>query len=358
MNEKRIEKIMVEMRKNNLFQMIVSDPMNIFYLTGNMVEAGERFLALYINTDGKKVLFLNELFPQEKLDIETVWYKDTENPVKMIAEYIKNEPIGVDRNLRAGFLLELMEITGVKFIDSSYIMDYTRQIKDEDEQEKMRISSRINDKVMEEIIPFVNKGLREEELDKKIRELYKKHGCEGVSFSPIASYGVNGADPHHMPDESTAEYGDSVVIDIGGMKDGYASDMTRTVFLGEVSDKKREVYEIVKEANRRGIEAAKPGNRMMDVDLAARNYIEEMGYGKYFTHRTGHSIGMEDHEYGDVSFINDDIIRPGQCFSVEPGIYIKEENFGVRIEDLVLITEDGCEVLNKVTRELIVLPFE
>ena len=104
-----------------------------------------------------------------------------------------------------------------------------------------------------------------------------------------------------------------------------------------------------------GIAAAKPGNRMCDVDLAARNYIEEMGYGKYFTHRTGHSIGREDHEYGDVSSVNTDIIKVGQCFSVEPGIYLPEEEIGVRIEDLVIVTEDGCEILNHVSKELTIL---
>ena len=150
----------------------------------------------------------------------------------------------------------------------------------------------------------------------------------------------------------------SLTANIGGFKDNYASDMTRTVFIGEVSDRAKEIYDIVVEANRRGIEAAKPGNRMCDVDLAARNYIEEKGYGKYFTHRTGHSIGLEDHEFGDVSSVNEDIIQVGQCFSVEPGIYLPDEGIGVRIEDLVIITEDGCEVLNHFTKDLIVVPEE
>ena len=118
----------------------------------------------------------------------------------------------------------------------------------------------------------------------------------------------------------------------------------------------KEIYDIVVEANLRGIAAAKPGNRMCDVDLAARNYIEEKGYGKYFTHRTGHSCGLEDHEYGDVSSVNEDIIKVGQCFSVEPGIYLADEGIGVRIEDLVIITEEGCDSLNHFTKDLIIVP--
>ena len=222
----------------------------------------------------------------------------------------------------------------------------------------MREAGAANDKIMERLIPYVNKGLTEKELEKIVRDMYAETGHSGVSFDPITAYGKSGADPHHVTDETKGKRGDSVVLDIGGILNDYCSDMTRTVFLGEVSEKGREIYEIVKEAERRGIEAAKPGNRMCDVDNACRDYITEMGYGPYFTHRTGHSIGMEDHEFGDVSSVNTDIIKPGQCFSVEPGIYLMDEGIGVRIEDIVLITEDGCEVLNNFTKDLIVVPME
>ena len=127
--------------------------------------------------------------------------------------------------------------------------------------------------------------------------------------------------------------------------DDYCSDMTRTVFLGTVSDRQREIYEIVREANRRGIAAAKPGVRMCDVDKAARDYITQQGFGPYFTHRTGHSIGLEVHEAGDVSAVNENVVTPGMCFSIEPGIYLPGK-FGVRIEDLALVTENGVEILN------------
>jgi xaa-pro dipeptidase len=217
-------------------------------------------------------------------------------------------------------------------------------------------SSLINDDVMDELIPWAGKGLTEKELSDKVKEIYKKHGINEVSFEPITAYAKGAADPHHLTDDSKGKHGDCVILDIGGFYQNYASDMTRTVFIGEVSERQKEIYNIVLEANLRGIAAAKPGNKMKDVDLAARNYIEEKGYGKYFTHRTGHSIGLEDHEAGDVSSVNEEIIEVGQCFSVEPGIYLPDEGIGVRIEDLVLITEDGCEVLNKYTKDIIVVP--
>ena len=326
-----------------------------------MIVPGERLLALYLNVNGNHKLVINELFPQEKdLGVELVWYNDVQDAVEILSQFVeKDKPIGIDKIWPARFLLRLQELgAGSKFMNGSMIVDYIRMIKDEKEQELMRESSRLNDIAVERLIPWVGKGMTEKELNAKIREIYKELGCEDVSFDPITAYAKGAADPHHVTDDSKGKRGDCVILDIGAFKDNYASDLTRTVFIGEVSDRAKEIYDIVVEANRRGIEAAKPGNRMCDVDAACRDYITEKGFGPYFTHRTGHSIGLEDHEFGDVSSVNEDIIKPGQCFSVEPGIYLPDEGIGVRIEDLVLITEDGCEVLNHFTKDLIIVPEE
>lgn len=361
MDMNKVNRILKAMEEKNLPQMIISDPVTIFWLTEKMIVPGERLLALYLNVNGNHKMFINELFPQEKdLGVEIVWYNDIQDAVEIVAQYVtKDQPIGIDKIWPARFLLRLQELgAGSKFTNGSMIVDYIRMIKDEKEQALMRESSRLNDIAMERLIPYVVKGMTERELNGVIRGIYKELGCGDVSFDPITAYAKGGADPHHVTDDSKGKRGDCVVLDIGAFKDAYASDMTRTVFIGEVSDRAKEVYDIVVEANRRGIEAAKPGNRMCDVDLAARNYIESKGFGKYFTHRTGHSIGLEDHEFGDVSSVNEDIIKVGQCFSVEPGIYLPDEGIGVRIEDLVIITEDGCEVLNHFTKDLIVVPEE
>lgn len=359
LNQERLGRVIEKMKQNNVPQLIISDPTAIYYLVGKWIHPGERLLALYINQNKTAKLVINELFPQEEdLGVELVWYNDIQDAVKILSEVIQDdETIGIDKTWPSGFLLRLQSIyPKKKYVNSSLLIDEVRMIKDEDEKELMRISSKINDQVMEELIPWVVKGLTENELAAKTKEIFAKHGIKNMSFDPITAYAKGAADPHHATDDSKGKRGDCVVLDIGGFYKNYASDMTRTVFIGEVSDRAREIYEIVREANERGIAAAKPGNRMCDVDLAARNYIEEKGYGKYFTHRTGHSIGLEDHEYGDVSSVNEQIIRPGQCFSVEPGIYLPDEGIGVRIEDLVLITEDGCEILNSVTKDLIVVP--
>ncbi|NLY09185.1 MAG: aminopeptidase P family protein [Tissierellia bacterium] len=361
MHQDRINRVIAKMREENVPQILISDPVAIFYLLDRWIHPGERLLALYIHIDGTIKLAINELFPQDgEVGAELIWYNDIEDGVAKLAKEIKDDAIiGVDKEWPAKFLLRLQEIyPDRKYVNASLIVDRVRMVKDEEEKELMRQSSKICDQVMEELIPWVVKGLSENELNAKTKEIFAKHGVTKMSFDPITAYGRGAADPHHETDDSMGKRGNCVVLDIGGFHKNYASDMTRTVFIGEVSDRHREIYEIVKEANLRGIAAAKPGNRMCDVDLACRNYIEEKGFGEYFTHRTGHSIGLEDHEFGDVSSVNEDIIVPGQCFSVEPGIYIQNEEIGVRIEDLVIITNDGCEVLNSVTKDLIIVPEE
>lgn len=360
MNTNRIDRVVSAMRENQADCLLASDPVVIRYLTGASLESGERLMALLIGADGTCKMVLNDLFtPQKPEGVDAFFYNDIDDSVAFLLTRLPAQGVlAVDKNWPARFLLSLQEkAPGLRCINSSPIIDNVRIVKDADEQEKMIRSSALNDGVMAALIPQIRKGQTESVLAAIVRRLYQEAGCEGVSFTPICSFAKNAADPHHEPDDTEGRPGDCLVIDIGGMKDGYASDMTRTVFLGSVSERQREIYEIVKEANRRGREAAKPGNRMCDVDLVARSYIESKGFGPYFTHRTGHSIGMEDHEWGDVSSVNTAVIRPGQCFSVEPGIYLPDEGIGVRIEDLVLITETGCRVLNEYPRDLTVVPF-
>ncbi len=352
--------IIEKMSEERIQQIIISDPSVIYYLTGVSIQPGERMLVLVLRQDGNHRFFINDLFHQTRdLGAPITYYNDTEDGVALVAKaLIPGETVAVDKNWPARFLLRLQELYTGKCVNSSPIVDGVRAIKTPEEQEKMRIASRLNDQVMDRIIHALPEDHTETELADLLLQYYLDAGCSGYSFEPITAFAGNAADPHHVTDNSRGKRGDCVVLDIGGRKDDYCSDMTRTVFLGEVSDRQREIYEIVKEANLRGIAAARPGARMCDVDKAARDYIAEKGFGKYFTHRTGHSIGLEVHEAGDVSAVNEAVIRPGQCFSVEPGIYIPEEGIGVRIEDLVLITEDGCEVLNHYPKDLTVVPFK
>ena len=159
------------------------------------------------------------------------------------------------------------------------------------------------------------------------------------------------SEPHHEPGNATLKEGDSVILDIFAPVNHYWCDMTRTVFYKTVSPEQKKVYEIVKAANLAGINAVKPGVPLKDIDYAARKVIEDAGYGQYFTHRLGHGIGLDVHEPPDCSAASDAIAEPGMCFSIEPGIYLPGK-WGVRIEDLVVVTEDGIEVLNSFTKDL------
>ena len=209
----------------------------------------------------------------------------------------------------------------------------------------MRTASHINDLVNEEAKHYVKAGMTERQVAEFIDARFRAHGCEGPSFTTIVSFGANAADPHHEPDDTVLKEGDCVLFDMGCVKDRYCSDMTRTWFCGQPTEKQAAVHDLVRRANEAAEALIAPGVRMCDLDRAARDVIEDAGYGKYFTHRLGHSIGLQDHEPGDVSLVNEQVVEPGMTFSIEPGIYLPGRT-GVRIEDLCLVTESGVEILN------------
>ena len=350
----RVEKLLKHMEENGIPQILVSDAAAIFYLTGKWVDSGSRLIALYLNVNKDHKFFLNELFPvEEDLGVEKVWFNDTQDAIEVMSEYIeKDKTLGIDKNLPSRYLLKLMELgVGKDYKNASTLIDRIRMCKDEEEIKLMKEASRLNDIAVERLIELIPQGLTEKEMAQELGKIYSELGAEGFSFDPIIAYGANAADPHFSPGNALAKPGDNVLIDIGCIKDYYCSDMTRTVFYKEVSEEHKEIFDIVLEANKRAIAMVKPGVRFCDIDAAARDYIESKGYGKYFTHRTGHSIGIETHDFGDVSSVNTDVLEPGMIFSVEPGIYLSGD-IGVRIEDLVLVTEDGHEVLNKHNKEL------
>lgn len=194
--------------------------------------------------------------------------------------------------------------------------------------------------------------MTERELASELVMQLLQHGSEPeLPFAPIVSSGPNGANPHASPGDRKLQAGDLLVVDWGAAYDGYISDLTRTFAVGEVEDEYLKIHRIVQEANAAGWRAAKPGVPCANVDKAAREVIEQAGYGIYFTHRTGHGIGMEAHEDPYMRGDNLQLLEPGMAFTVEPGIYLPERN-GVRIEDNVVITETGADVLSEMPREV------
>ena len=353
----RTNKILEKMKQKGINQALISDSYSIFYLTEYLEHPGERFFAVLLDENGNHKLFINALFPLEQdLGLEKVVYSDTDNPIELLAKYIPNgSVVGIDKVLPARFLLPLMNhLPENKFVDVSQIVDRVRMIKDDEEKELMRRASLLNDKACQRVINSISEGKSEKDVAKDLLAIHEELKVDGLSFDPIIAYGANGANPHGTVGDRYVKPGDAIIIDMGGIKDNYCSDMTRTVFWQQPSEKAREIFEIVLEAQKRGVSAVKPGVRFCDIDAACRDYITEKGYGEFFTHRTGHHIGLECHEYGDISSINETKCEPGMIFSIEPGIYLPGE-FGVRIEDLVLVTEDGCEALNKLNKELVII---
>lgn len=357
-DEARVARVMAELEgEGSAVQLLVCDPYSIKYLTGFFVDRGERFGALLLRSDKVPVLFNNALFPIGSYqNMEVVSFDDTDDVTRLVGSYVNSElPLGVDGELPARFLLPMQRASlAPSFYLGSFAVDRVRSHKDASERERMRASSRVNDQVMAAIMREVAPGVTERALAARIEELFASHGCSGLSFPSIVSFGAHAADPHHEPDETVLSAGEVVLFDLGGVLDGYCSDMTRVCCVGEPDELTARIARVVAEANEAAEAAVRPGARFCDIDRAAREVIEQAGFGPYFTHRLGHSIGMQDHEPGDVSSANDALLEPGMTFSVEPGIYLPGRT-GVRIEDLVLVTDGGCEVLNALPHDLVVL---
>jgi Xaa-Pro dipeptidase len=236
--------------------------------------------------------------------------------------------------------------------DASSILTELRLRKDASEVEAMRRAVKIAQDALEATIPSIKIGMTEKELASElVMQLLKQGSDPEMPFAPIVSGGPNAANPHASPSERKLQAGDLLVVDWGAAYDGYISDLTRTFAVGDVDEEYKKIHEIVQASNAAGRAAAKPGVPCANVDKAARQVIEQAGYGEYFTHRTGHGIGMEGHEEPYMRGDNMQLLEPGMAFTVEPGIYLPNRN-GVRIEDNVVITETGADVLSDMPREI------
>src|SRR5207244_453948 len=239
----------------------------------------------------------------------------------------------------------------IELVEAGPAISALRRIKTLDEIDRLRLAARAADEAIDEIRTERFAGRTERELSARIRQLLLEAGHQSADFAIVGS-GPNSASPHHEPDDRVIAAGDAVVLDIGGIRDGYASDTSRTVFVGEVPREFSALYDVLQRAQLAACTAVASGVPAEEVDRAARRLIAEGGYGDAFIHRTGHGIGMETHEEPYIVDGNAEPLRPGHAFSIEPGIYVAGE-WGARIEDIVGCTEGGSEVLNRSSRELI-----
>ena len=240
-----------------------------------------------------------------------------------------------------------------KWENSSMILEDLASVKDNHELECIRTAVEVTDKVYEEILHMLRPGFTEKQVANTMVFKYREY-AEGEAYSPIVATGPNGALPHAIPTDREFENGDFIVIDAAAKYGGYHADMTRTPVIGEATEKHKEVYSIVKEAQQRGCDIAKAGVPCKEVDAATREYIGEMGYGEYYTHGTGHGLGLEIHTSPRFSPQSEQVLEVNNVMTIEPGIYLAGWG-GVRIEDDVIIGKDDCEILNQTTKDLVVL---
>lgn len=364
MTHPRLDKLTASLLTSNLDAVILNPGPTLKYLTGLNFHLMERPVVLFVAPGKDPVLVLPELeLPKVDLfpyKVQGIAY--SENPAEWDDAFRKAaQALGVDgkrigvepRQLR---LLEFRHVQAgapeADFPDASDVLAELRLRKDKAEVAAMRQAVQIAQSALEATIPQIKIGMTEREIASELVMQLLKHGSESeMPFAPIVSAGPNSANPHASPTDRKLQAGDLLVVDWGAAYDGYISDLTRTFAVGEVDVECQKIHQIVQAANAAGRAAGKPGVPCANVDKAARDVIEQAGYGKYFTHRTGHGIGMEGHESPYMRGDNMQILEPGMAYTVEPGIYLTGRN-GVRIEDNMVITETGAESLSDIPREI------
>ena len=243
----------------------------------------------------------------------------------------------------------------VQWVPVSQVLTGQVASKDESEVQSIRAAQSITESVFDEILSLLEPGKTEREVAAEIVYRHLKQGVDSMSFDPIVASGPNAARPHARPTDRTLRAGDMVVIDMGGIRAGYASDMTRTIALGDPGDAARHGYEAVLRAQSAALDAARAGMTGQELDAVARDVLEEEALDDCFTHGLGHGIGLQVHEWPRVSRTAEDELPQGACVTIEPGVYVPEENYGVRIEDIVVLQDGGCENLTRTPKELLTL---
>lgn len=244
----------------------------------------------------------------------------------------------------------------ISWVSTTDLVETLRLVKDDGEIALIHAAIRVAEEAMEQVKPLLTPGTTEQEFALELEFAMRRLGASGAAFDTIVASGPSGAHPHHHAGPRALAAGDFVTIDWGASVNGYNSDITRTYALGSVTDKQREIYEIVREAQRRAIAAIAPGRTGQEIDAAARDYITERGYGPAFGHSLGHSLGRSVHDGPGFSVRADKLVlKPGMVMTVEPGIYL--ENWGgLRLEEDILVTDTGCEILTHLPSALEILP--
>lgn len=353
-----IEKIRAELLSRSLDAILLTDEKNQRYATGFPISDGLVLVGrekAYLITDSRYI----EAAQNSVEDCITVRQFDRKAPLMLclkqaLAETGAQKVAAEDTKLSHSAYLAYEKRLGTELIPAGDFMTKLRASKDEDELKAMREAQAISEAALEETLHIIRPGMTEREVAAELVYRMLRHGSEGNSFDPIVVSGEKTSLPHGVPGDRIIRAGEFVTMDFGSLKNGYCSDMTRTIAVGSASDKMKNVYDIVLRAQLAGIKAAKAGICGKDIDAAARDIITAEGYGEYFGHGFGHSLGLDIHEAPNASPAGNVPMPVGAVCSAEPGIYLPGR-FGVRIEDVMVIRENHAEVITKAPKDLITL---
>ncbi|KPU44926.1 aminopeptidase YpdF [Oxobacter pfennigii] len=354
MNNSRLQKLREGLALKKLDGALLISDSNRNYITGF---TGDESYAIVTQNDA---LFITDFRYVEQALKEVSGFTVQQYKIK-IAEHLSNmiksldiKTLGFEENLMSFMFYDDLKanLRDVDFIKLDGLVEKIRQIKDADEVKNISTAASIADKAFTHILNMIKPGVTENSIALELEFFIKSNGASNLSFPSIVVSGKRSSLPHGKPTAKAIEEGDFLTMDFGCIYNGYCSDMTRTVVIGKASGRQKDIYDTVLYANEEVIKKARPEITGKDLDCVARKIIEDKGYGEYFGHGLGHGVGMQIHELPSVSKRGDSLLKPGMIITDEPGIYIPDFG-GVRIEDLLLITENGCEVLSKSDKKLI-----
>ena len=362
MREYYYNKLVDMIRNEGLDAILLAPSFELEFILGNSPLLCERFQALFIKNDGSCFYICNLLSGSEvrKMlgpDVPIYQWFDGDNYLDTVSRAFSEQGllggvIGVNTTAQVNNILQIAQVIDVSFRPGRALLQELRIIKTDEEIEALTEAAHRADQVFGEILQYIKPGMHEYEIKAKISALFTALDMPN-NGNTVAS-GPNSSYPHYVDKERVIQEKDIILMGFGGTYKGLYADMSRTIFVGDVTEEERSVWQLVKNANLAGIAAAHEGAFIPDVDKAARDVIEQAGYGQYFTTRLGHGIGYEEHEAPDIKKSNPRLMERNIAFSIEPGIYI-DGRFGVRIEDICAITKDGLQVLNQASKELIII---
>lgn len=358
----RIDELSKWLQQEDITMGFLTSTANVFYLSGFYTNPHERLLGLCVFQDQEPILICPNMEVSQARskgwEYEIIGYSDTDNPWNMIQESLKKRnitpsKIAVEKeHMNIERYEKLQQLFGnPAFVAAEEKMHLLRMVKDEKEVSILRQAAELADFGVEVGVNAIEEGKPELEILATIEYELKKKGINQMSFATMVLTGLKTAAPHGKPGLDLVQKGDLVLFDLGVVLDGYCSDITRTVAFGSVNEKQKEIYETVLRAQKAAVEASRPGVAIGSIDTIARDIITEAGFGEYFTHRIGHGLGIDVHEFPSMNATNTMLLQKGMSYTVEPGIYVPSIG-GVRIEDDLLITEDGVEILTSYPKEL------